>query len=577
MSSWIKNNRFIFRILIVKLILAFGVFALCPLEVDAGRVRVRGYYRKDGTYVRPHYRSAPDGNPYNNYSYPGNYNPNTGKITPGDPQKYLERYYNRSSSRTSSVDFDTWLKSLESRSSANRVKVGGYYRKDGTYVRPHYRTAPDGNPYNNYSYPGNYNPNTGKITPGNPVKSLEEVEERNPLSYTDPSLDGDAFTSGSTLREVAAIQGTPDWFAETQYDYGDSRVYFENGRVTHWYNTPLNPLRTRLTATSANKGFVTVGSTTQEVVAIQGSPDWFTETQYSYGRSSIYFTRGRVTHWHTYVLDPLRVKLAAPPTDKTHFTVGSTQEEVVVIQGTPTSLTETRYDYGRSSIYFAGGRVTRWNSSPLNPLKAELTAPPTDKTHFMVDSTKDEVAAIQGTPTSFTKTRYDYGRSSVYFEGDRVTHWNNSSQDPLKVKLASTPWNNSSQDPLKVKLASMSAGRTHFTVGSTKEEVTSIQGTPTSFSETHFSYGASVVYFKGDRVTRWYNSSLNPLKVKLASTSTGKSYFTVGSTHEEVIAIQGTPTTFTETRFTYGHSVIYFENDQVTHWENSPPNPLKVK
>jgi hypothetical protein len=59
-------------------------------------VSVRGYYRKDGTYVRPHYRTSPDGNPYNNYSFPGNYNPNTGEITTGDPAKYLERYYNKS-------------------------------------------------------------------------------------------------------------------------------------------------------------------------------------------------------------------------------------------------------------------------------------------------------------------------------------------------------------------------------------------------------------------------------------------------------------------------------------------------
>lgn len=58
---------------------------------------VRGYYRKDGTYVRPHTRSAPDGNPYNNYGFPGNYNPNTGAITPGDPDNYLERYYEKKS------------------------------------------------------------------------------------------------------------------------------------------------------------------------------------------------------------------------------------------------------------------------------------------------------------------------------------------------------------------------------------------------------------------------------------------------------------------------------------------------
>ena len=42
------------------------------------------------------------------------------------------------------------------------VHVDGYLRKDGTYVQPHYRTAPDDNPYNNYSYPGNTNPYNSK-------------------------------------------------------------------------------------------------------------------------------------------------------------------------------------------------------------------------------------------------------------------------------------------------------------------------------------------------------------------------------------------------------------------------------
>lgn len=62
------------------------------------QVHVRGYYRKDGTYVQPHYRSSPDGNPYNNYSYPGNYNPYTGRIAPGNPYTYLYNYYLRGSS-----------------------------------------------------------------------------------------------------------------------------------------------------------------------------------------------------------------------------------------------------------------------------------------------------------------------------------------------------------------------------------------------------------------------------------------------------------------------------------------------
>lgn len=62
----------------------------------AGGVHVNGYFRSNGTYVQPHYRSAPDGNPYNNWSFPGNVNPYTGKVAPGNPETYLEHYYNRS-------------------------------------------------------------------------------------------------------------------------------------------------------------------------------------------------------------------------------------------------------------------------------------------------------------------------------------------------------------------------------------------------------------------------------------------------------------------------------------------------
>lgn len=43
-----------------------------------------------------------------------------------------------------------------------QVSVKGYYRKDGTYVRPHQRTRPNNTVTDNYSYRGNYNPNTDK-------------------------------------------------------------------------------------------------------------------------------------------------------------------------------------------------------------------------------------------------------------------------------------------------------------------------------------------------------------------------------------------------------------------------------
>ena len=51
---------------------------------------VNGYVRRDGTYVQPHMRSSPDGNPFNNWSTQGNVNPYTG--VPGTHNPYGGTY-----------------------------------------------------------------------------------------------------------------------------------------------------------------------------------------------------------------------------------------------------------------------------------------------------------------------------------------------------------------------------------------------------------------------------------------------------------------------------------------------------
>ena len=55
------------------------LIVVCAATVTAyADVHVRGYYRSNGTYVQPHYRSNPDGNFYNNWSTYPNVNPYTG-------------------------------------------------------------------------------------------------------------------------------------------------------------------------------------------------------------------------------------------------------------------------------------------------------------------------------------------------------------------------------------------------------------------------------------------------------------------------------------------------------------------
>jgi hypothetical protein len=71
------------------------ILTLVITTVANADVHVRGYYRSNGTYVQPHWRSNPDGNFYNNWSTYPNVNPYTGTIgtrhTPSDSYGYSWR------------------------------------------------------------------------------------------------------------------------------------------------------------------------------------------------------------------------------------------------------------------------------------------------------------------------------------------------------------------------------------------------------------------------------------------------------------------------------------------------------
>ena len=54
------------------------IFMLSLMITSFAGSYVRGYYRSNGTYVSPYYRSTSDSYRYNNYSSWGNYNPYTG-------------------------------------------------------------------------------------------------------------------------------------------------------------------------------------------------------------------------------------------------------------------------------------------------------------------------------------------------------------------------------------------------------------------------------------------------------------------------------------------------------------------
>jgi hypothetical protein len=47
---------------------------------------------------------------------------------------------------------------------------------------------------------------------------------------------------GTSKKDVLAIQGRPLRKTDTEWDYGLSRINFEDGKVTSWYDHPMNPL-----------------------------------------------------------------------------------------------------------------------------------------------------------------------------------------------------------------------------------------------------------------------------------------------------------------------------------------------
>jgi hypothetical protein len=69
----------------MRLLIAALSFVFLTVSAFAQDVYVHGYTRSNGTYVAPHMRSAPDGNPYNNWSTQGNVNPYTGSVGTHNP------------------------------------------------------------------------------------------------------------------------------------------------------------------------------------------------------------------------------------------------------------------------------------------------------------------------------------------------------------------------------------------------------------------------------------------------------------------------------------------------------------
>ena len=99
---------------------------------------------------------------------------------------------------------------------SKHVKVKGYYRSNGAYVKPHYRTAPNSTNRDNFSTLGNTNPYTNKsgwIEPDNHYSTNSSIDYSSSTSkkYT-------SGTSNSTVRTSIRNKGNL-WKGPRPLDY----------------------------------------------------------------------------------------------------------------------------------------------------------------------------------------------------------------------------------------------------------------------------------------------------------------------------------------------------------------------
>lgn len=132
-------------------------------------------------------------------------------------------------------------------------------------------------------------------------------------------------------------------------------------------------------------------------------------------------------------IDQVEIQNPTPSQDQNYFTLGSTKDEVIAVQGKPSSIVKESWFYGGSKVDFQGDTVVSYNNRQ-RILHVRLEPKfPTNKKYFSVGLTKDEVVAVQGTPTNIVGSYWYYGSSKVEFKNGVVVAFNDSKR-VLKVK-----------------------------------------------------------------------------------------------------------------------------------------------
>lgn len=167
-----------------------------------------------------------------------------------------------------------------------------------------------------------------------------------------------------------------------------------------------------------------LGATPDEVLRTQGSPNRIVGSTWSYGLSAVQFRQGRVQNYNNF---DGRLRVRVLPTGSCDhsalsFSLGSSIDQVLCVQGTPSKVDGNRWYYGLDMIRFKHHEVVEYSNSSGN-LKVQLGPKPetaSGRGPFRIGSNKNEVLSIQDTPMAVRNNTWYYRYSDIQFSHDRV-------------------------------------------------------------------------------------------------------------------------------------------------------------
>ena len=141
------------------------------------------------------------------------------------------------------------------------------------------------------------------------------------------------------------------------------------------------------------------------------------------------------------------------------FEIGSSENTVRNVQGTPTSIKDYNlflvWSYGSSSVTFENGKVKGYSnlSNNLKICQSNNNSSSVNNGCFEIGSSENTVKNVQGTPTSIKDYNlflvWSYGSSSVTFENGKVKSYSNLSNNLNICNLNNIQKNSSQNNPKK--------------------------------------------------------------------------------------------------------------------------------